>query len=100
MLVTDGAAAVDVVSATGRRRLPVPRVAVVDSVGAGDAFGGGFLAAWVDGGLGRAGLGDLDAIEAATRRAIAMAALTCTRPGAQPPTRDEVDLALGARPDR
>ena len=100
VLVTDGAAAVDVISATGRRRLPVPRVAVVDSVGAGDAFGGGFLAAWVDGGLGRGGLGDLDAVEAATRRAIAVAALTCTRPGAQPPTRDEVDVVLAARPDR
>ena len=100
VLVTDGAAAVEVVSATDRRRLPVPRVTVVDSVGAGDAFGGGFLAAWVDGGRGRAGLDDLDAVEAATRRAIAVAALTCTRPGAQPPTRHEVDQFLVAGPDR
>ncbi len=100
VLVTDGAASVEIVSATDRRRLPVPQVAVVDSVGAGDAFGGGFLAAWVDAGRGVADLADLDAVEAATRRAIVVAALTCTRPGADPPTRHEVDAALDPRPDR
>ena len=31
-----------------------PPVAIVDTVGAGDAFGGGFLARWIERGLGRA----------------------------------------------
>ena len=33
---------------------PGPAVEVVDTVGAGDAFGGGFLAAWIAAGRGRA----------------------------------------------
>ena len=99
VLVTDGAASVGIVSTTARRQLPVPRVAVVDTVGAGDAFGGGFLAAWIDAGRGRADLHDLDAVDAATRRAIVVAALTCARPGADPPTRHEVDAVLGAPRD-
>ena len=99
VLVTDGAASVQVVSTTDRRRLPVSPVVVVDTVGAGDAFGGGFLAAWIDAGRGRADLRDLDAVEAATRRAIVVAALTCARPGADPPTRREVDAVLGTPTD-
>ena len=38
--------------------LPVPRVAVVDTVGSGDAFGGAFLAWWMERGLGRDALAD------------------------------------------
>jgi fructokinase len=34
----------------------VPEVKVVDTIGAGDAFGGAFLAWWIDNGLGRADL--------------------------------------------
>ncbi len=37
----------------------VPSVTVVDTIGAGDAFGGGFLAWWTAHGLGRADLGRL-----------------------------------------
>ena len=96
VLVTDGAASVEIVTRSDRRRLPVPSVAVIDSVGAGDAFGGGFLAAWLDTGRGRDDLHDLEAVDVATRRAIVVAALTCTRPGADPPTRREVDAVRGS----
>jgi fructokinase len=78
----------------------VPSVTVVDTIGAGDAFGGGFLAWWTAHGLGRTDLGrpasardapPRDALVGkALRAAVAVAALTCTRPGADPPTLAEV----------
>jgi fructokinase len=78
----------------------VPQVTVADTIGAGDAFGGGFLAWWTAHGLGRADLGrpaparDAPARDAlvgkALRAAVAVAALTCARPGADPPTLAEV----------
>ena len=69
----------------------VPSVTVVDTIGAGDAFGGGFLAWWTAHGLGQADLGRpgpvRDALVGkALRAATAAAALTCARPGADPPT--------------
>ena len=99
VLVTDGGAAVEVVTATDRRRLPVPRVDVVDSVGAGDAFGGGFLATWVLAGRGRGELADASLVDATVRVAIEVAALTCQRAGAQPPTRAELDAWLASIAD-
>jgi len=67
---------------------PRSRAAVVDTVGAGDAFTSGFLARlWSSGHLtpdALAGIGDgvvLDALAHANR----VAALTCERPGADPP---------------
>ena len=73
----------------------VPRVVVVDTIGAGDAFGGGFLAWWTAHGLGRADLerrGDAgDALVGkALRAAAAVAALTCARAGADPPALAEL----------
>ena len=70
--------------------MPVPEVAVVDTVGAGDAFGGGFLARWMELGLGREGLDDEVALRDALRMAIAVAGRTCTRQGADPPWRSEL----------
>ncbi len=63
----------------------VPVVPVVDTIGAGDAFGGGFLAWWTENGLGRDDLRRPDLVGAGLRCAAAVAALTCTRPGADPP---------------
>jgi fructokinase len=68
----------------------VPQVAVVDTVGAGDAFGGAFLAWWTAKGLTRDDLWCADHVAGALRAAARVAALTCTRPGAEPPSLAEV----------
>jgi fructokinase len=70
--------------------LEVPTVPVVDTVGAGDSFSGGFLAYWLTAGHGRAELARLDAVVDAARYGIAVAGITCQRPGADPPRPDEV----------
>lgn len=90
LLVTDGPGDVEIVVGQVHRRLPVPAVEVVDTIGAGDAFGGGFLAAWVLAGHDRAALADPGLVSAAARVAIGVAARTCQRAGADPPTRDEL----------
>jgi fructokinase len=69
----------------------VPAVAVADTIGAGDAFGGGFLAWWTAHGLGREDLGDAELVGCALRAAVAAAALTCARPGVDPPTRADLE---------
>lgn len=89
-LVTDGNARVRVVTRSTTVELPVPSVTVVDTVGAGDAFGAGFVAAWTSAGYGRSDLGDVDRVVAAARYAITVGTMTATRHGADPPTRDEV----------
>jgi fructokinase len=73
----------------------VPPVAVVDTIGAGDAFGGGFLAWWTAHGLGQADLGRGDLVRNALRAATAAGALTCARPGADPPTLAELRAGNG-----
>ena len=71
----------------------VPQVTVVDTIGAGDAFGGGFLAWWTAHGLGQADLRRGDLVGQALKVATAAAALACTRPGADPPTLAELRAA-------
>ncbi len=76
---------------------PAPTIDVVDTVGAGDSFMSGLLCA-MDG-SGGLGTDARQPTEADIGRwlvfAIAAAAITCTRQGAQPPTRAEVDKVLG-----
>lgn len=96
VLLTDGGRPVRVVSVDAIDDLPIPAVGVVDTVGAGDAFGGGFLSTWVAAGLGRTDARTRDALLAATRFAIAVATLTTTRAGAEPPTAAEVAVFLRA----
>jgi fructokinase len=86
VLVTDGPRPVRLVTASGVVELAVPAVRVVDTVGAGDAFGAGFLAAWTGEGRRRGDLADAEALASATRFAIQVGALTTTRAGAEPPT--------------
>ncbi|MFN8620961.1 MAG: carbohydrate kinase [Chloroflexota bacterium] len=95
VLITAGGDGVTVVSDAGVLTLPAVRVPVVDTVGAGDSFGGGFLAWWLDHGLSRAELADGAALRAATEQAIRVAAITCTRAGAEPPTRADLDAFAG-----
>ncbi len=89
VLLTAGADGAHVVTGSGERRVPSMPVDVVDTVGAGDSFGAGFLVAWADG-------GDLTAFDDLNRLADAaafgarVAAIVCTRRGADPPTRPEV----------
>ncbi|MDR1264408.1 MAG: PfkB family carbohydrate kinase [Propionibacteriaceae bacterium] len=91
-LGADGALAVDrsgeVVRAPGRR------VPVVDTVGAGDSFMAGFLERRLRQ-LDASGAADLgpETLAAALARGTAAAALTCQRPGADPPTAAEIDAA-------
>ena len=91
VLVTAGGRSVRVITGAGSADLRVPAVGVVDTVGAGDSFGGGFLAEWIARGRDRAALADLDALAQVASFAIRVAAITCQRPGADPPTRAEVD---------
>ena len=58
VVVTGGPGPVAVVSPAFAFEVPVVPVEVVDSVGAGDAFGGALLARIVERSLGRAGLAD------------------------------------------
>ena len=90
VLWTDGGAGARIVTGRGTTMVAAPRVAVVDTVGAGDAFGGGFLAAWVGSGRGRAELDGDEALLAATTHAVRVASFTCTRAGAEPPTTAEL----------
>jgi fructokinase len=89
-LVTLGGDGALIVTADGEERLPAPRVDVVDTIGAGDAFSGGLLAWWHRHGHGRAELDDAEALRGATRFACAIAARTCERAGASPPRLAEV----------
>jgi fructokinase len=68
----------------------VPAVDVVDTIGAGDAFGGGFLAWWSANGLTRSDLKRPPLVRTAVQAAAAVSAATCGRPGADPPTLAEL----------
>jgi fructokinase len=73
---------------------PVP-TEVIDTIGAGDAFGGGFLAWWISHGLGRAELARDELVVEAARFAAVVAARTVARAGASPP---ELAGAADGRP--
>ena len=86
-------------SRTAAVDVPGIPVHVVDTVGAGDSFGAALVAALVDEhALGPAPEREVD--EAVLRRAVtyavAASAVTCTRTGAVPPSRDEIDALLMA----
>ena len=90
VLLTAGGGSVHVLTAGGEADVPVPKVDVVDTIGAGDSFGGGFLAWWQASGRPAADLASLDAVVPAVRAAIAVAGVVVTRRGADPPWRHEL----------
>ena len=97
VIVTRGASGATVYTRNGQTDAAAPPVNIVDTVGAGDAFVGTVLALlWELLGADRAALKALTPGEwrAIATRAATAAALTCTRPGADPPNADELATAL------
>ena len=85
VLLTRGADGATVVTAGADVPIAPVRTEVVDTIGAGDAFGGAFLAWWTSHELGGADLADDDRVVAAARFAVAVAARTVACAGASPP---------------
>jgi fructokinase len=84
-LVTLGGDGALVVTAHDTVEVRAPAVEVVDTIGAGDAFMGAFLAHWRSRGFGRAELRRIDEVQTAATFACRVAAITCARAGADPP---------------
>jgi fructokinase len=91
VLVTDGPSSIHAFTGSDELAVQVPPVEVVDTVGAGDAFGGAFLAWWTERGLARENLAYSPQLLAAVTAAARVASLTCARAGAEPPWRHELD---------
>jgi fructokinase len=93
VVVTRGRDGVYAQSAGGEVALPAPPVDLVDTVGAGDAFMGGLLAALLRAGLlspDALSTMDISALQPALGYAQRVAAVTCSRVGADPPWLDEL----------
>jgi fructokinase len=97
-LVTRGPLGAVVVTRDEEIAVPAPSIELVDTIGAGDAFSGGFLAWWRSQGLGRDDLESVDSVVEATRFACLVAARTCERPGASPPYLSELEPIGPTRP--
>ncbi|APX04428.1 carbohydrate kinase family protein [Arthrobacter sp. QXT-31] len=97
VVVTRGAAGPWGITAAGEAEFAAPRVEVADTVGAGDSFMAALLSGVVDRGLdgaqNRADLRELPAegLAALLAHASRAAAVTVSRPGANPPTRAELN---------
>lgn len=92
VLVTAGSSTTSIVTAAGVVEVPVPALQspVVDTIGAGDTFGGGLVAWWASAGLGRDDVAP-EPLTHAVEAAHAAAAVVVTRRGADPPLRSELD---------
>jgi ribokinase len=78
VVITRGAAGAELRDANGARRFDAPRVTVVDTTGAGDAFAGALAAAIAAG----------DDLDSAVRAGIAAGSAAVQYRGAQPPVQD------------
>ena len=86
VLLTDGGRPVTAFIGDHVIEIPVPNVTVVDTIGAGDTFGGAVLALLVHEGRNRTDLADPAVIVRAARFGVRASAIACTRAGANPPT--------------
>ena len=92
VLLTRGSRGATVFTMGCEAMIEAPDVEVIDTVGAGDAFGAAWLGAWVADGLGCPELGDFEAVVRRTAEFAALvAARTCARAGAEPPRAAKVD---------
>jgi fructokinase len=97
VFLTGGAAGATLHSRSGAIERPAPPVDVVDTIGAGDSFVAGCLAALYEvSALSPAAIDALEppALEKILDQALAAAALTCGRAGADPPRRAELRAHL------
>lgn len=98
VVVTRGEGGAEAFSETGRIAVPGRQVPVTDTVGAGDTFQAALLA-----GLAERGIWGRNALDTTTRHdigglvdfAVAAAAITCTRRGADLPRRGELPPPVG-----
>ncbi|MFN3391134.1 MAG: carbohydrate kinase family protein [Meiothermus ruber] len=93
VIVTQGGQGALAVTKQAVLRVQAPRVSVVDTVGAGDAFMSGALSwLWQHGAWSRAALESLtgEQVTDLLNFAAKVAAITCTRAGANPPWRAEL----------
>jgi len=91
--ITEGAKGATGYTAQGAFHVPSERVTVVDTVGAGDTFNAGVLAALDEAGaLNKAAVRAMpeDLVRAALTLGVRAAAITVSRAGANPPRRDEL----------
>ncbi len=98
VLVTKGAEGVSIFTSSGQVDVAGRPVEVVDTVGAGDTFVGAMLSQLHELGLAGEPNGIRDLADATwtsiAARASAAAAITCSRVGADPPTKAELDASL------
>jgi fructokinase len=96
--ITMGGLGAVAASREGQARVPAVPVTVADTVGAGDSFGAAFLASLVERDALEPGATrplDDSLLEEAVEYAVTAAAITCTRRGAVPPSRAEIDAWIG-----
>jgi len=86
VLLTEGARGARALTATQERFVAAPKITVADTVGAGDTFNAGVLSA-LDraGALTKGAEWSDDLLDAALTLGTRAAAITCSRPGANPP---------------
>jgi fructokinase len=103
IVVTHGSRGASALSRAGRVDIPARPTPVVDTVGAGDSFMCGLLdplrSAGLLGAAARADLraADTDLLEGMLHHASRIAAIACSRAGANPPTRAELEAAFAEK---
>lgn len=99
VVLTDGPYGATAFHASGRLHVPGRSVTVQDTVGAGDSFHAALLAGLHDSGrLTRAAIAALDspALQALIDKAVLASSITCTRRGADLPSRTDLAQAMAA----